>query len=76
MKQQSLMDNDVYYILITVIFGLFVLFMVWWLYRYTKRPDVLTMNREDLTDEHKALLYRFCESKRLKKDSKKKQQTK
>jgi len=56
--------NDVYYIIVTVIFGIFVLFMAWWLYRYLRKPDLLNMTQEDLSDDQKAMLYKFCGEQR------------
>jgi hypothetical protein len=34
--------DDAYYIILTVIFGLFVLFIMWWLFQYIKGKDSVT----------------------------------
>lgn len=53
--------NDVYYIIVTVIFGLFVLFMAWWLFRYLRsKPCPLDVKQEDLSDDQKSMIYKFC----------------
>lgn len=39
--------NDLYYVSITVIFGLFVLFIMWWLYKWLKKPVKITLNPND-----------------------------
>ena len=52
--------NDVFYIILTFIFGVFVLFVMWWLYRYVRTPSLLSMNKEDLSDREKDVLNTFC----------------
>lgn len=57
--------NDTYYIIVTVIFGVFVIVMLWWLWTYFRRPkDIMSTKHEDLTDHQKLLIYKFCNEKR------------
>jgi hypothetical protein len=63
-KKRRYKMDDIYYIIITVIFGLFVLFMVWWLYKYLSTPSVLSMSKDDLTDREKEVIYKFCSEMR------------
>jgi len=72
--------NDVYYIIVTIIFGLFVLFMAWWLYRYLRaKPCPLDVKQEDLSDKQKTMLYKFCgemRRQRLEKEAQSKKTSK
>jgi len=56
--------NDTFYIVVTVIFGVFVLLTLWWLYRYMHKKSILETKREDLSDDQKLLLSKFCEEMR------------
>jgi len=64
--------NDVYYIIVTVIFGVFVLIMAWWIYRYMRKSNPLEIPHEELSEDQKALIYNFCgEMKRARLESEK-----
>jgi len=56
--------GDLYYIIITVIFGVFVLLTLWWLYKYINKKSILEMKREDLTEDQKIILTKFCNEMR------------
>jgi hypothetical protein len=53
-------SSDTYYIIVTVIFGVFIIVMLWFLYKYMKKPNLLEMKHEELTDDQKNMLYKFC----------------
>lgn len=53
-------QTDTYYIIVTVIFGVFILVMLWFLYKYMTKPSLLDMKHEDLSDDQKNMLYKFC----------------
>jgi hypothetical protein len=59
------MDN-IYYIIITVIFALFVVFVVWWLYKYLYSLRFLPTNHQDLSEVDKQTLYTFCKQRKQK----------
>ena len=64
--------NDVYYIIVTVIFGVFVLIMAWWIYRYMRKSNPLEIPHEELSEDQKALIYNFCgEMKRARLENEK-----
>lgn len=80
-----MVSTDTYYIIVTVIFGVFVLLMLWFLYRYMKKSNVLNLKHEELSDDQKTMLYQFCaemkrsriaeeEKKQKEKEDKKQQQ--
>lgn len=56
--------SDTFYIIITVIFGVFVLLTLWWMYRYINRKSILETKQEDLSDDQKLLLSKFCNEMR------------
>ncbi len=56
--------TDTYYIIITVIFGIFVLVTAWWVYRYMKSTNPLTMTYDELSDQQKAFIYKFCRERK------------
>ena len=59
--------SDVFYIVVTVIFGLFVLFIAWWLYRYMKKDVTLSeLKNRELSDTERQTLQEFC--KRMKQE--------
>lgn len=57
--------DDVFYIVITVIFGVFVLAVMFWLYRYMNKKSLLDKDFADLSDQEKQMASRFCEQMRL-----------
>ena len=59
--------SDVFYIAVTGIFAIFTVLTLWWLYRYMNRKSILETRREDLSDDQKALLYKFCDESRRKR---------
>ncbi len=59
--------NDVYYIIVTSIFGLFVLLLSWWLYRYLSRSSVMEISEEALSDREKERMYELCSELRRKR---------
>ena len=52
--------SDVYYIIVVVVFCVFVLLMAWWIYSYMRKSNPLEMTNEELTDEQKEQLSKFC----------------
>ena len=52
--------SDVYYIVVTVIFGVFVLVMAVWIWRYMRASNPLELTHEELSDDQKAIIYQFC----------------
>lgn len=60
------MDNT-YYIVITVIFGLFVLFVVWWLYKHL-RTNRFPKDISQLSEEDQAVLHKFCLERKHQKE--------
>lgn len=56
--------SDAYYIVVTVIFGLFILFIMWWLWRWATVRNPLFLREDQLTDREKAVLARFCAERR------------
>ncbi len=56
--------NDIYFIVITVVFGLFVFCVMWWLYKYMSKRSILETKFEDLRDDEKLLMSKFCEEMR------------
>lgn len=56
--------SDVYYILITVFFCVFVLLMMWWVYRYLSAANPLRMTHDELSDPQKEIIYNFCSEMR------------
>lgn len=52
--------SDVYYIVVTVIFGVFVLVMAVWIWRYMRASNPLELTHEELSDDQKSLIYKFC----------------
>ena len=65
--------NDFYYIALTIVFALFVLFIMWWLYTSLRKRSFGSMtNLNDLTAEDRRKLSQFCsEMKRLREQSEK-----
>jgi len=60
-----MVSTDTYYIIVTVIFGVFVILMMWFLWKYMKKQSILEMKHDELTDDQKKMLYNFCaEAKR------------
>lgn len=62
--------SDVYYIVVTVIFGVFVLVMAVWIYRYMRTSNPLEMTHEELSDDQKAMIYKFCGEMRRAREAK------
>ena len=59
--------NDGYYIAVTVIFGVFVILVGYWLYKSMRsRPALKDMAEEDWTDEDKEVLKAFCRKQKSK----------
>ena len=56
--------SDVYYIVVTVIFGVFVIIMAIWIWRYMRASNPLELTHEELSDDQKALIYKFCSEMR------------
>ena len=56
--------NEVFYIVIIVIFGVFVILTLYWLWRYMHKKSILEMKQEDLTEDQKLILSKFCEEMR------------
>lgn len=52
--------SDVYYVIVTVIFGVFVLVMAVWIWRYMRASNPLELTHEELSDDQKAMIYQFC----------------
>lgn len=69
------MNTDlVFYILISIIFACFVLWMMWSMYRGTRNvvlPNTPLVN-EDLTEDQKSLLTEYCNSKKKSQSKKRK----
>ena len=63
--------DDVYYIIVTVILGIFVLFIIWCLYKCFRPPSIANINKEDLSDREKQVLYKFCSEMKNKNKNKK-----
>lgn len=66
--------SDVYYIIVTSIFGAFVLIMlvgvIWYMrkpHRKTLDPEVTTF--EDLSDDQKAMIYKYCNQRKKRPSS-------
>lgn len=72
--------NDAYYIAVTIIFGLFVIFIVWWLYKWLKKPTKIILNPDDdLSDETMEKIGQYCsllKAKMIKEQRLKKQKQK
>lgn len=66
--------SQVYYIIVTVIFALFVILMAWWLYRYMRKPPILSMSADELSDDQKAMIYKFCGEHRRSRLAKEKEE--
>lgn len=62
--------SDVYYIVVTVIFGVFVLVMAVWIWKYMRASNPLEMTHEELSDDQKALIYKFCGEMRRAREAK------
>ena len=62
--------SDVYYIIVTVIFGVFVLVMAVWIWRYMRASNPLELTHEELSDDQKALIYKFCGEMRRAREAK------
>lgn len=56
--------SDTYYIIVTAIFGVFVIIMMVWLWRYMRTSNPLELKHEDLSDDQKRLIYKFCSESR------------
>jgi hypothetical protein len=56
--------DEAFYIILTVVFALFVLFMIWWFYQYVSTPTILSMKEDDLSDREKDVIYKFCSEMR------------
>lgn len=66
--------QDIFYVLVTVIFALFVLFIAWWLYRsLTREPTATELKDMVWTDEHYELAKSFCRRVRARKNQSKKE---
>ncbi len=61
--------QESYYIAVTVIFGVFILFTLWWLWGFMRKRSLSNMNLQDLNEEQKAMLAKFCEEIRMKATS-------
>lgn len=68
--------SDVYYIVVTVIFGVFVLVMAVWIYKYMRASNPLEMTHEELSDDQKAMIYKFCGEMRRSREAKEFKETK
>ena len=62
------MDDWVYITLVSI-FGVFVLFIMWWLWAYLRRPTQCTLRKDVLNDSEKADIVRLA--KDITKDKKK-----
>ena len=52
---------DLFYIIITCIFALFILFCCWWLYKALRSPLLPeVIEEQNLTENQKEILYEFC----------------
>lgn len=61
--------SDVYFIVITSIFGLFVLFVAYYMWQsMTYVRSALSLKESDLTAEEKATLVRFCQERAAQKN--------
>jgi hypothetical protein len=49
---------------VTVLFGVFVLLTALWLMRYMRKSNPLELTHEELSDDQKALIYKFCNEMR------------
>jgi len=67
--------SDVYYIVVTVIFGVFVLVMAVWIWRYMRSSNPLELTHEELSDNQKAMIYKFCGEMRRAREAKEKAST-
>lgn len=61
--------SDVYYIIVTSIFGAFVLIMLVGVIWYMRKPNPRTLNPdetafEDLSDDQKAMIYKYCNQRK------------
>ena len=73
MSLKKVKMNTVFYIIVTVIFSLFVIYMGWWLFKYVRKDtvrDVTDLKKEDLSDDQKQLISKFCREMRLSRLSK------
>ena len=52
--------DDAYFIVVTVIFGLFVIAMVYFIYRAFRPVSFKNLDTDKLTENEKAKLYDFC----------------
>ena len=69
--------NDAYFIVVTVIFGVFVLAMIYFLYRMFRPLRVSEINPDKLSEADKDHLYKICgEFRRSRQVSQIKSQTK
>lgn len=67
-KEQRM--SDVYYIVVTVIFGVFVLVMALWIWRFMRASNPLELTHEELSDDQKAMIYKFCGEMRRAREAK------
>lgn len=62
--------SDTYYIIVTVIFGVFVIVMTVWLWRYMRKSNPLELQHDELSDDQKKLIYQFCGEMRRAREEK------
>lgn len=68
--------SDTYYIIVTVIFGVFVIVMTIWLWRYMRKSNPLELQHDELSDDQKKLIYQFCgEMRRAREEKEREKET-
>jgi len=63
-----MLEVDIFYIIVTVVFVIFLALVLWWLFRFIHKKSILDVKREDLSDDQKQLLYKFCSEMRQKRE--------
>lgn len=58
------MNSTIFFIIVTSLFGLFVLFVCWWIWRYQR---TLKEQLDDLKDDERELISEFCKVQREKR---------
>jgi hypothetical protein len=56
--------DDVYFIIATSIFGIFVIFFIWLLYKYLKTSNTIVLDVTHLSEEEKDILATHCSEMR------------
>lgn len=60
--------EEAYFIVVTVIFALFVLWTVWWVMKQVAEPlrpkNVDQMTEHDLSDDQRMMIRKFCTERR------------